>query len=519
MGRAAPEARRRLGGRLLHPHDDLGARQDGPAQPDAAVLARLHRGLRAQVGAHGRRDPGRARRGPHGHHRLPVGRGADAAAARAVRRGGQGGREIPGDLRQGQLLPGDHGPRPRHRAPRPRRADQDQPGAEHPAPGDQRLALHLRVRRRLPRRPPVHPDRQAAVRPRPVPLRRQRLLHQERRRDARGRLLRPVGRGLPQHAAGGREGRSGRILRLQEPHADLPDPRGHDGERVLPQDRLGGHGPPLAGRLRRGAPQAGRIRDRHHRADGLPELLPRGRRLHHVGQGERHPGRAGARLGGRVAGGVRDGHHRPRPAPARPDLRTVPQPRARVHARRRHRLRRTQARRRHPLRDREVGRRQGRHDRHVRHHQGEGRHQGRRPRPRLPLRARRPRLQGVPARRHGQGHPARRHLRQGPPALQRGRRAAPALRGRRRRQGDDGPRQGPGGPDQADRRARRRRDHVGRGADRPRPDHAPRLGRRDHHAVRLSDLRDARPAQDGLPGPAQPHHHGRLPQDDRGDHG
>ena len=32
-----------------------------------------------------------------------------------------------------------------------------------------------------------------------------------------------------------------------------------------------------------------------------------------------------------------------------------------------------------------------------------------------------------------------------------------------------------------------------------------RGGRRDHHAVRLPDLRDARPAQDGLPGPAQPH--------------
>ena len=47
------------------------------------------------------------------HHRLPVRRGADPAAARPVRRGAQGRRGLPGHLRQGELLPGDHGPRPR----------------------------------------------------------------------------------------------------------------------------------------------------------------------------------------------------------------------------------------------------------------------------------------------------------------------------------------------------------------------------------------------------------------------
>ena len=44
---------------------------------------------------------------------------------------------------------------------------------------------------------------------------------------------------------------------------------------------------------------------------------------------------------------------------------------------------------------------------------------------------------------------------------------------------------------------------------RPHPDHAPRAGRPDHHPVRLPELRDARPAQDGLPRPAQPHDHRR----------
>ena len=39
--------------------------------------------------------------------------------------------------------------------------------------------------------------------------------------------------------------------------------------------------------------------------------------------------------------------------------------------------------------------------------------------------------------------------------------------------------------------------------------------RRDHHPVRLPDLRDARPAQDGLPRPAQPDHHRRRAEEHR----
>ena len=76
-------------------------------------------------------------------------------------------------------------------------------------------------------------------------------------------------------------------------------------------------------------------------------------------------------------------------------------------------------------------------------------------------------------------------------------------------------RQGHRGPDPADRRARRRRDHVRRADHRPHPADAPRRRRRDHHAVRLPDLRDARPAEDGLPGPAQPDDHRRRGQEHR----
>ena len=130
---------------------------------------------------------------------------------------------------------------------------------------------------------------------------------------------------------------------------------------------------------------AGGVRDRRHHADGLPRLLPRRRRLHQLGQAQRHPRRPRPRLGRRLDGRLRDGHHRPRPAAARPHLRAVPQPRPRLDARLRRRLRRPPPRRGHPVRHREVRRRARRADRHVRHDQGEAGAEGRRPRARLPV--------------------------------------------------------------------------------------------------------------------------------------
>ena len=60
---------------------------------------------------------GRSREGHHRDHRMPVGRGADAPAARPVRGGQEGRRRVPRHLRQRELLRRDHGPRARHRAP------------------------------------------------------------------------------------------------------------------------------------------------------------------------------------------------------------------------------------------------------------------------------------------------------------------------------------------------------------------------------------------------------------------
>ena len=143
------------------------------------------------------------------------------------------------------------------------------------------------------------------------------------------------------------------------------------------------------------------------------------------------PGR-GSAAGSIVA--YAHGHHRPRPARARPAVRAVPQPRAHLDARHRHRLRRAPSRRGHPLRHRQVRRRPRRADRHLRHDQGQAGDQGRLAGARLPVRDGRPHHQGDAARRDGQGHPAQRHFRPRAPPLRRGRRVPQPLRLRRRRE-------------------------------------------------------------------------------------
>ncbi len=71
-----------------------------------------------------------------------------------------------------------------HRTPSPRRAAGDRPHAEHSAAGHQRLPLRHPRRRAQPRGAAVCADRQDAVGPEPVQVRRRRLLPEVRRRDA-----------------------------------------------------------------------------------------------------------------------------------------------------------------------------------------------------------------------------------------------------------------------------------------------------------------------------------------------
>ena len=239
-------------------------------------------------------------------------------------------------------------------------------------------------------------------------------------RDARD--LARAARGLRQHAADRRALRR-RVHRVgRHLHAAVPVPRGRERGLLAGRGGRARAAPPLPRRHPRRGPRARRLRDRRHHQHGLLRLLPRGRRLHQLGQGPRHPGRAGPRLRRGLDRRLRAADHRPRPAGPRPAVRAVPQPRARLDARLRHRLRRAPARRGDPLRHREVRRRPGGDDRHLRHHQGQAGRQGLQPDPRLPVRDGRPDHQGDAGRGHGQGRPAQGGLQPRAPALRRGRR-------------------------------------------------------------------------------------------------
>ena len=78
----------------------------------------------------------------------------------------------------------------------------------------------------------------------------------------------------------------------------------------------------------------------------------------------------GPRLGGRQPRRLLPADHRRRSDRLRPDLRALPQPRARVAARHRHRLLRAAPRRGHRVRHAQVRPRERRADHHVRHDEG-----------------------------------------------------------------------------------------------------------------------------------------------------
>ena len=255
--------------------------------------------------------------------------------------------------------------------------------------------------------------------------------------------------------------------------------------------------------------RAARLRDRDDPEDGLSRLLPDRRRLHQLGAEERLPGRARARLGRRLAGRVFAQHHRPRSAALQAAVRALPQPRAGVDARLRHRLLPGQPRPRDRLRQGEVRARRGEPDRDLRHDGGEGGAARHRPGARHELRPRRlDRQAGAGA--AGQDGDAQaaaraarqqRHLRAprgardraAREARGRGRRAARARRARR-------------GPGAQRRHARRRR------SDRAGQDHRllPALhaaGQRQRgEPVRQGRRRGDRPGQVRLPRPGDAHH-------------
>ena len=150
-----------------------------------------------------------------------------------------------------------------------------------------------------------------------------------------------------------------------------------------------------AGGGRRAAPHdrrvraAALVRDRDDQADEVPGYFLIVWDFIRYAREQGIPVGPGPRLGGRQPGRLLPADHRRRSDRLRSDLRALPQPRARVAARHRHRLLRAAARRGHRLRHAEVRPRERRADHHLRHDEGEGGRPRRRPRARDAVRRRR----------------------------------------------------------------------------------------------------------------------------------
>ena len=121
--------------------------------------------------------------------------------------------------------------------------------------------------------------------------------------------------GVRQHAADRRAVRR-RVHRVQRRlHGARRCARRRDRGVLVRQGGVARHRVALPGRRahRRGQGAHG-DRARRHPQQGLLRLLPRGRRLHQLGQGQRHPGRPGPWFGCRLDRGLRAADHRPLPA-------------------------------------------------------------------------------------------------------------------------------------------------------------------------------------------------------------
>ena len=244
-------------------------------------------------------------------------------------------------------------------------------------------------------------------------------------------------------------------------------------------------------RCLRRAPGAGAGR---HQADAVPRLLPDRLGLHPPREGKGHPGRAGPRVGRRLAGRVLHAHHRHRSDRAQAAVRALPEPGARLDAGLRHRLLHEPARRGHQLRHAEVRQGQRRPDRHHAPDQGAQRDPRHRAR------------DGDPVRRGRQGREVRARADPGQVAAhRRSDRERAAAEGALRREPDlSRParhRQEARGIEPPRRHARRRRGHRRQAAVGVRALLPPRGRGRDRHPVRQGHGREGGPGEVRLPGP------------------
>ena len=293
----ATAARDDVSGSGAYTHMTLLARE----QPTACTtcsgmsLAGLARGLLLQA-AHGPRAAADLRRGPHRHHRLRrrarcrPGSGS-ASTSEAVEAAAEF-RDIFGTE---NFFCRDHGPRPRHRAPRPCRTCCGSPRTSA-CRWSRPTTCTTRTRR----------GRQGA---RGAALRAVRLDPRSTRTGSSStptsstsrppQQMRHLFRELPEACDNTlliAERCEVVLHRGRGPlHAALPLPEGENETLLV---RQGGRDAACTSATRTASrttrPQAGRVRDRGHRRQGLPRLLPRRRRLHQLGQGATASGSAPA---------------------------------------------------------------------------------------------------------------------------------------------------------------------------------------------------------------------------------
>ncbi len=357
----------------------------GHAPPVQALQPGQPRGLLLQA-ADGQGAARRARQGHHRDHRLPVRGDPDLPADGRVREGQARRRRVPRHLRQGELLLRADGPRHRDRAAARRRTCSGSPGT-----WTSRSWPPTTCTTRTPRTPTRTRSCCACSPARRWPTRGASSSTPRTSTSSRRRRCGTCGGSSRRPATTRCSSPSGSTCtspRAPTSCRGCPVPaglhRGHLAARAGARRAAGA----LPGRRARGPHPAGRLRGRRHPGDGLPRVLPGHRRPGPLRQGQRHPGRPGPRLGGRLAGRLRAQHHRAGPDRAQPAVRALPQPRARLDARHRPRLRRAPARRHDPLRHREVRRGAGLADHHVRDDQGQAGGQGLGPGARLPVRHR-----------------------------------------------------------------------------------------------------------------------------------
>ena len=458
-------------------------------EPDQARLGRLPRGLLLQ--APGRLGAARAAlAGSRRAFRLPLRPRLQGARGEPARRRARRPRPPGPGLRPRLDLRRDAERRPRHPAADQPVAGEARRGSRAAAGRDRRRPLPPPRGREGARGAALHPVGRLAQEPEPLEVRHRPVLLQDAGRDG-ARFPRPR-RGNAAHARDRRALQ--RDARAREhPAAEVPA-AGRQG-RVRVSGRALRERPAKALRPgHAGATGAPPLRAQDDQGDGLRRLLPDRLGLHRLRQAGRGLGRAGPRFGGRVARRLLPRDHRRRPDPLRPPLRALPQPGPQVDAGHGHRLRRRRARPGHQLRRGEVRARPRGPDHHLRDDDGPRRRPRRRSRARGPLRLRRQGREDDPGR--PEGLPRR--------VPQAGLRAEAGLRRRPARAGDRRPREATRGADPPGLDPRGRGRDLRPAVDRHRPAAAEgqRPGGRD--AVRDVGRRGARPAEDGLPRPAQP---------------